>query len=260
MVAKGQVNEVISQLLDSAIDPRVSVVGVGGAGGNIVSSLYDREMRGLEYVAVNADEEGLARTRADVKVLLDLSAHDGHRHERVESAVEAAREALHRTMSSDIVFLICGLGGATGTRAAPIVAEVASENGAVVITIAIMPFVVEGRAEVAAEGLAKLKEKSHAVLVVDNNNLLSFETLGFNDAMLVVNELVATLVKSVVDQLATPLLNSLAEEVQLATQAAASQESNQVGVDVDVGAPSGVEATPEFRPVGFDDKGFIGFA
>ncbi len=96
MTTKGQVNEVISSLPDSAMDPRVSVVGVGGAGCNVVSSLYDREVQGLELVAVNTDEEALSKARADVKLLLNLPPHGKCSVDDAEEAVQGAGTALER--------------------------------------------------------------------------------------------------------------------------------------------------------------------
>lgn len=258
MTTKGQVDEVISSLPDSAMDPRVSVVGVGGAGCNVVSSLYDREVQGLELVAVNTDEEALSKARADVKLLLNLPPHGKCGVDDAEEAVQGAGTALERILDTEVLFLIAGEGGRTGSLAAPVIAELASERGALVISIALMPFAVEGRNDAASEGLQRLKEKSHTALVVDNNNLLTFDDLGFNDALNLVNKMVATLLETVMEHLTHPYLTTLTEEVQMAAQAMAGPDTESV--EFEVPAPSGVEAEDEMKPVGFDDKGFIGFA
>lgn len=267
MTTKGQVNEVISALLDNAIDPRISVVGVGGAGCRVVSSLYDSEVQGLELVAVNSDKEGLSRARADVKVELDLESHGV---EEAEAAAEAARHSLMKALGSDVTFLVAGMGGATGTGAAPVVAEIATENGGMVIAIALMPFDAEGRSHIAEKGLENLKEYADTVLAVDNNNLLRFDELNLNEAMDVVNKMVATLVKTVVDRLTSSVLSSFTEEVQTATEEVGTSDGDTVVVEF--GPPTGVEAgpddaepeqaepEPEYKPVGFDEKGFIDFA
>jgi len=258
MVTKGHLNDTINSLHDDAMDPRMSVVGVGGAGCNIVSSLYDSEMEGLELVAINIDEDTLSRVKSDVKVLLDPPSHRNYGIKEAESAAESARNSLQSALSSDVIFLVCGLGGVTGSTVAPIVAEIGSDSGAVIIAIAVMPFAIEGRSWLANEGLRHLKERCHAVLVVDNNNLLSFEDLGFNEALIVVNRMIKTLIESVVQHLMSPYLLSFAEEVQMAARSLGGQETESVGVDVST--PSGIEVMQEFRPVEFDDKGFIGFA
>jgi len=265
MTTKGQVNEAISALLDHMIDPQISVVGVGGAGCRVVSALYDSELQGLEIVAINSDKASLERTRADVKVLLDM---DSHGVEEAESAAEAARDSLTRSLGSDVTFLVAGMGGATGTGAAPTVAEVATENGGMVIAVALMPFEAEGRSHVAEAGLENLKEYADTVLAVDNDNLLGFEELNFNEALDVVNKMVATLVKTVVEKLTSPVNSSFTEEVQAATEEVGASDGDTVVLQF--GAPNGVEAEtdeeepeqsePEsdYRPVGFDEKGFIG--
>src|SRR3990170_4173377 len=141
MVPKDYVDEVISALFDDAVDPRISVVGVGGAGGNVVSTLYDRQLKGVETVAVNADPAGLSKAEADTKVLLPhVEGED--RQEAAASAAESSEGTLRDALSSDIVFVVAGLGGATGTGAAPVIAASAKDQGAVTVSIAIFPFAV----------------------------------------------------------------------------------------------------------------------
>ncbi len=254
MVTKGHVNETIGALIDNSLDPRISVVGIGGAGCNVVSTLYDSELQGLELVAMNSDKESLSRARADIKVLLPKP----HRIEHAEVAVENEKESICRSLETDVLFLVCGLGGITGTGAAPAVADIASERGTMVISIAMMPFKVESRSEVAERALQRLKERCQTVLVVDNENLLGFDSLGFNEALAVVNRMIATLIKSVVEHLTSPILNTFTEEVQMVAQEVGGNATESVSIDIEL--PSGVEATPDFKPVGFDDRGFIGFA
>lgn len=258
MTTKGQVNETIVSLPDSAMDPRVSVVGVGGAGCNMVSALYDKEMHGLELVAINSDEESLSKSRADVKVLLDLPKQGRCGVEEAEAAAEAARCALERALDAEVLFLVAGMGGKTGTNVAPVVAEIAGGKNALVISIAVMPFAFESRMNEASEGLQRLKERSHTCLVVDNNNLLTLDELGFNEAMTVVNSMVGTLIGSVMERLTHPFVSTLAEEVQLAASTYSGTEAEPM--EVELAEPAGVEAEDAMKPVGFDDKGFIGIA
>src|SRR6266487_3035582 len=152
MVPRDYVDEVISSLFEDAVDPKSSVVGVGGAGGRMVSALYDREMNGVETVAVNTDAAGLSKASADVKVLLPHS-DDVDRIAAARASAESQEPELRASLSSDIVFVVAGLGGGAGTGAAPIVARAARANGAVTIGIAILPFESEGRSALAQEGL-----------------------------------------------------------------------------------------------------------
>ena len=258
MTTKGQVNETIVSLSEGATEPRLSVVVVGGAGCNVVTALYDMETQGLELVAINSDEESLSRSRADVKVLLDLPGEGRLGQEEAEASVEAARCALERALDAEVLFLVAGMGGRTGTNLAPVIAEMAGERNALVISIALMPFALESRAHEAARGMERLKEKSHTCLLVDNNNLLTLNALGFNEAMTLVNRMVGTLIDSVVERLTHPLLTSLTEEVQMAATTFAGTDAEPAAIELP--GPSGVEAEDEMKPVGFDDKGFIGFA
>src|SRR5947208_4931029 len=144
MVPRDYVDEVISSLFEDAVDPKISVVGVGGAGGKMVSALYDREIKGVETVAVNTDPAGLSKAECDVKILLPHS-EDEDRVVAARVSAEDQEGALRSSLSSDIVFIVAGLGGAAGTGAAPVVARAARANGAVTVGIAILPFEVEGR-------------------------------------------------------------------------------------------------------------------
>lgn len=256
MVPKDYVDEVINALFEDAVDPRISVVGVGGAGGNVVSALYDRGLKGVETVAVNTDHAGLTKTLADVKVLLPHVDGDDRRA-AARAAAEQTEAPLREAVSSDIVFVVTGLGGAAGTGAAPVVARTAKANGAVTVAIGILPFAAEGRAEAAERGLEDLRAEADSVIVVDNNSLDKFaDQLSFNDALQVVNYVVVTIVQGVVDHLAKSFLTTLAEEVE--SVAREIEESNGHAVDVQVQPPETVQAAWEVTPVAFDDNGFIG--
>lgn len=256
MLPKDYVDEVISALFDDAVDPRISVVGVGGAGGNVVSTLYDRQLKGVETVAVNADPAGLSKAEADTKVLLPhVEGED--RQEAAASAAESSEGTLRDALSSDIVFVVAGLGGATGTGAAPVVARTAKANGAVTIAVGILPFAIEGRTAKAQAGLERLRAEADSVIVVDNNSLDKFaDQLAFHDAMEVVNQVVLAVVQGVVDHLERSFLTTVAEEVESVAREIEAQSSH--AVDVQVQAPETVEASWDVGPVAFDDDGFIG--
>src|SRR5512136_2611468 len=152
MIPRDYVDEVINGLFEDAVDPKISVVGVGGAGGNVVSALYDRDVKGVETVAVNTDPAGLSKAEADFKVLLGhVEGED--RVAAARASAESAEDQIKESVSSDIVFVVAGLGGGAGTGAAPIVARTARAGGAVTIAIGILPFEGEGRTDAAKAGL-----------------------------------------------------------------------------------------------------------
>lgn len=256
MVPKDYVDEVISSLFEDAVDPRISVVGVGGAGGRLVSALYDRDLKGVETIAVNTDPSGLSKTEADVKVLLPHV--DGDESVDVARAsAESYEPRLRESVSSDIVFVVAGLGGGAGTGAAPVVARAARANGAVTIGIAVLPFEVEGRTDIARVGLEDLRRESDSVIVVDNNSLTkSVEEISFHDAMEIVSYMVVAVVQGVVEHLSRSYLSTLAEEVESAAREI--EDQNHSTVHVEVQAPETVQASWDIDPVAFDDQGFIG--
>ncbi len=256
MIPRDYVDEVINGLFEDAVDPKISVVGVGGAGGNVVSALYDRDLKGVETVAVNTDPAGLSTSEADFKVL--LGHVDGEdRIVAARTSAEGSEANLKETLSSDIVFVVAGMGGAAGTGAAPVVARAARTNGAVTIAIGIVPFDVEGRAEVAKAGLEALREEADSLIVVDNNSLNKFaDQLSFNEALQVVNYMVAAIVEGVVDHLAKSFLSTVAEEVE--TVAKEIEEQNNHAVHMEVQPPETVQAAWDMDPVAFDANGFIG--
>src|SRR2546426_6467475 len=132
MIPKDNVSDVISALFDEAVGPRITVVGVGGAGGNVVGALYDSDLNGVETVAVNTDPAGLTKTEADVKILLKPSEREDPA-DAAEDAAEAASDALRDSLSTDIVFVVAGLGGGARAGAPPRVAPAPQEARAVTL-------------------------------------------------------------------------------------------------------------------------------
>ncbi len=256
MIPRDYVDEVINGLFEDAVDPKISVVGIGGAGGNVVSALYDRDLKGVETVAVNTDPAGLSKSAADFKIL--LSHVDGEdRVLAARTSAEGSEGNFKDTLSSDIVFVVAGMGGAAGTGAAPVVARAARANGAVTIAIGIVPFDMEGRSETAKAGLEDLRREADSLIVVDNNSLNKFaDHLSFNEALQVVNYMVAAIVEGVVDHLEKSFLSTVAEEVE--TVAREIEEQNSHAVHMEVQPPETVQAAWEVAPVAFDDNGFIG--
>src|SRR5205823_7983617 len=148
MVPKDFVDEVISSLFGDGVGPKISVVGVGGAGGKMVSALYDRGIKGVETIAVNTDPSGLSKAECDVKILL-AHREDEDRIAAARASAEDQEGSLRTSLSSDIVFIAAGLGGSAGTGAAPVVARAARANGAVTGAFAILSFAAGCRAGIA---------------------------------------------------------------------------------------------------------------
>jgi cell division protein FtsZ len=194
----------------------IKVVGVGGAGGNMTNWLYKKGIEGAEIIACNTDLQAINMVEADKKFLLgkDLTrglGAGGFPQVGKESAEEAINEIKESVKGSDMVFVCAGMGGGTGTGAAPTVAKVAKEAGAIVIGTVTMPFKIErARVDKAEFGLQQLRQNTHTVIVIDNNRLVQIAgNLPVNQAFAVANELVATMIKGIVETIAVPSLVNL---------------------------------------------------
>ena len=160
---------------------RIKVVGIGGGGGNALSSMIDEGgITGVEFVAVNTDAQALLHNKATIKVQIGENLTNGLGSggdpEIGRQAVEESRERLKDELAgADMVFLTCGEGGGTGTGASPIIAEVARETGALTVAVVTKPFDFEGtkRRFTADEGIQQLKEKVDTLIVVPNQRILT---------------------------------------------------------------------------------------
>jgi len=159
---------------------RIKVIGVGGGGGNAISSMMSEGgIAGVEFVAVNTDSQALLHNRAAIKVQIGEGVTkglgSGGAPDIGRQAAEESRERIKEELTGcDMVFITCGEGGGTGTGAAPIVAEIAKESGALTIAVVTKPFDFEGtrRKNSAMEGIQKLKEKVDTLIVVPNQKIL----------------------------------------------------------------------------------------
>jgi len=154
------------------------VVGVGGAGNNTVSRLEDMGINHAESVTINTDAHDLYYSNSKHKILIGKELCNGlgsGNDPRVGAeAAEEDRERLHQNLNADIIFLTCGLGGGTGTGAAPIIAEEAKKNNAIVVTFCSLPFTSEGKQRSARAnlGLKNLAKYSDFLIPIPNDNLL----------------------------------------------------------------------------------------
>ncbi|MCS7120218.1 MAG: cell division protein FtsZ [Nitrososphaerota archaeon] len=196
--------------------PAISVLGVGGAGCNIVSWMKEKEVAGAKIYALNSDAKHLSITKADKRVLLGYNVTGGLGcggfPEMGSKAAEESAEEIERLIAgSGLVFITAGLGGGTGTGASPVVAKIAKDMGALTLAVVTIPFQVErARLIKAKEGLSRLVEACDAVIVIDNNRLRKVAgNLPLSEAFGVANELIATFIKNISETIAIPSLVNL---------------------------------------------------
>ena len=194
----------------------IKVMGIGGAGNNMVKWLYNKGINGAEIIATNTDKQHLDITDADKKFLIgkDLTRGlgcGGYPQKGTEAAQESLNEIRQHLKNSDMVFICAGMGGGTGTGAAHMIAQVAKEQGAIVIGTVTMPFSIErARIDKAEFGLQQLRQNSDTVIVIDNNRLVQIAgNLPVQQAFAVANEVVSTMIKGIVETIAIPSLVNL---------------------------------------------------
>lgn len=194
----------------------IKVIGVGGGGNNMVSWLYKKGIKGAEVLCVNTDKQHLDISEADKKFLIGRDVTrglgcGGFPQKGAEAAQESLMALKESLRGSDMVFVCAGMGGGTGTGAAPVVAAVAKEMGAIVIGTVTMPFNIErARVDKAEFGLSQLRSNSDTVVVIDNNRLVQIAgNLPVQQAFAVANELVSTMIKGIVETIAVPSLVNL---------------------------------------------------
>ena len=171
---------------------RMKVIGVGGGGGNAVNRMIEEHLVGVEFVSVNTDSQALVSNKADLKVQigkkLTRGLGAGARPEIGRQAIEENRdEVLEAMQGSDLVFVTCGMGGGTGTGAAPMIAQMARDIGALTVGIVTKPFLFEGkkRMKQAETGIMEMRQHVDTMIVVPNERLLAVVGKGilFQDAL-----------------------------------------------------------------------------
>jgi cell division protein FtsZ len=171
---------------------RMKVVGVGGGGGNAVNRMIDENLESVEFISINTDAQALLASKSNVKIQigkkLTRGLGAGARPEIGRQAIEENREDVLRALAgSDLVFVTCGMGGGTGTGAAPIIAQLGKEAGALTVAIVTKPFLFEGRKRMrqAEQGIMDLREQVDTMIVVPNERLLAVVGKGipFQEAL-----------------------------------------------------------------------------
>jgi cell division protein FtsZ len=197
---------------------KIRVIGVGGAGGNAINRMIEDEMAGVDFIAINTDlqalDQNLAPTQIQIGKSLTRGLGSGGVPEVGRKAVEETRDAVHDAISeSDMVFITCGMGGGTGTGAAPVLAEIARDAGALTVGIVTSPFIFEGakRLEKAEQGIKELKENVDTLIVVPNQKLISLvpKNMPLQDAFRVADEILLNATRGISDVINVPGLINL---------------------------------------------------
>ncbi|MFC1769306.1 cell division protein FtsZ [Nanoarchaeota archaeon] len=194
----------------------IKIFGVGGAGNNMVNWLYQKGIKGGEIIAANTDHQHLGIIQADQKFLIGREVTKGlgcggFPDKGAESAKESLGKIKDVLKGTDMAFICAGMGGGTGTGAAPVVAQCAKDAGSIVIGTVTMPFKIErARVEKAEFGLQQMRQVADTVIVIDNNRLVSIAgNLPIKQAFAVANELISTMIKGIVETIAVPSLVNL---------------------------------------------------
>lgn len=197
---------------------RILVVGVGGAGGNALNRMIVDNLTGVEFIAINTDAQDLEENNSQTKIQigreLTKGLGAGANSEVGRKAVEENDEVLTKTLSdADLVFITAGMGGGTGTGAAPEIARIARESGALTVSIVTKPFKFEGpkRTERADEGIAELKKNSDTLLVIPNEILLSITDIKttFQDSLKLADSILHQATRGISDLINIPGLINL---------------------------------------------------
>jgi cell division protein FtsZ len=192
---------------------RIRVVGTGGSGNNAVNHMINSKVKGVEFVAINTDAQDLHRSLAKRKIHIGKNLTKGlgagMNPDLGRRAAEETRQEIQEALQgSDMVFITCGMGGGTGTGAAPIVAKIAKELGALTVAVVTKPFAFEGaqRTEIAEQGLAQLKKEVDAYLIIPNDKLLSIveAQTSAKTAFALADEILRQAVEGVSDIITTP--------------------------------------------------------
>ncbi|MDP3965497.1 MAG: cell division protein FtsZ [bacterium] len=191
---------------------RIRVIGVGGSGGNAVNHMVSTHVQGVDFVTINTDGQDLHKSKAKRKIhigkALTRGLGTGMNTDMGRQAADETREEIQDALKgSDMVFITCGMGGGTGTGAAPVVAKIAREQGALTVGVVTRPFGFEGahRMRLAEQGMAELRKAVDALIVIPNDKLLavvSRET-GIKNAFAMCDDILKQAVEGISDLITT---------------------------------------------------------
>jgi cell division protein FtsZ len=192
---------------------RIKVVGVGGSGHNAISRMMSHGIKGVDFIAINADVQALHNNKAQQKIhigkVLTKGMGAGMNPEIGRRAAEENKEEIQQALrNSDMVFLTCGLGGGTGSGATPIIADLAKEAGALTVAVITKPFTFEGtqRAKIAEDALIELKQKVDTIIVIPNDRLLNIidKKVSLLNAFQIVDDVLRQAVQGISDLIIYP--------------------------------------------------------
>ncbi|MEM3405675.1 MAG: cell division protein FtsZ [Candidatus Pacearchaeota archaeon] len=201
-----EIDRELEELLKNQVS-RIKVFGIGGGGGNTITRMKEIGIKGCEMIAVNTDAQDLLYTNADYKILIGRELTRGlGAGSNPKIGEEAAKESEHeikkKLSNTDLIFITCGLGGGTGTGAAPVIAEMAKKQGALVIGVVTFPFTIEGRKRIenANYGLEKLEDCVDTLIIIPNDKLLELAPeLPLQTAFKVADEILTNAVKGIAE-------------------------------------------------------------
>jgi len=208
--------EIAARVLRNPGECKITLIGVGGCGNNTINRLMQLGVSGAECIAINTDVQHLNMVQADKKLLIGEKTSKGFGAGNQpfmgkDAMLESAQHIESLVKDSEIVFIAAGMGGGTGTEAAPIVAEIARKAGAVVVGVVTMPFRHEkGRYEYALRGLNEMRRVAHTTVIIDNNKLMDLVPQPpIDNAFRVADSILANMVKGIVETITMPSLINL---------------------------------------------------
>lgn len=192
---------------------RIKVIGIGGSGKNALNHMINSKVRGVEFIAMNTDTQDLHNSLAEKKVHLGKNLTKGlgagmNPEVGKKAAAETKAEIQDVIKGADMIFIACGMGGGTGTGAAPIVAQAAKEQGILTVAVVTKPFSFEGnqRMRLAEMGLSELEKEVDAIIVIPNDRLIiiSGKDVGFKQAFAMCDEVLKQAVEGISELITTP--------------------------------------------------------
>ena len=200
------------------LKPRISVVGVGGAGGNAVNNMINAELEGVDFVVTNTDAQALSQSLAEARIQLGVGITQGlgagsRPDIGCAAAEEATEEIRQHLQGSHMVFITAGMGGGTGTGAAPVIAQIARDGGALTVGVVTKPFQFEGahRMTTAESGMEELQRYVDTLIIIPNQNLfrVANEKTTFAEAFKMADDVLYSGVRGVTDLMVMPGLINL---------------------------------------------------
>ena len=205
-------------VIDNEKSAKIKVVGVGGAGGNAVNNMIEAGLTGVKFICVNTDAQALENSKAPYKLQLGESLTEGlgagaNPTIGRDAAMDNQEELRELLKDSHMVFITAGLGGGTGTGAAPVIAEICRELGLLTVSVVTRPFKFEGkkRTIIAAEGLQELRRSSDTVITISNDRLkgISSKNTRMIDAFKKADDVLLNSVRGITDLILMPGLINL---------------------------------------------------